>query len=317
MYQRFYNLNELPFSNELDLRFQYLSESYQECLSRLIYGLHQGKGFVLLTGNSGSGKTYLIHIFLKKLVDVKHVALVSGQNLSAFELLRAICRNLNLSGSGTKEELILRLNQFLVCRREDNEKVLIIIDDAHHLKSEVLEEIRLLSNFETGSHKLISIFLVGRNQLRDTLNLTSLRQLKQRISVDARVDGFSLVHTRNYIRQRLDVVAFGDSELFSESAVRKLYELSGGVPGMINRMCDMAMMLGYFQNQKVIPEQIVKQVKLLLAHQEQDEPEFEIDAGEIHLPMNENKSVNRSYARWTAGILALIFSILFVLELIL
>ena len=246
MYEAFYGLREKPFALSPDPRYLFLAESHREALAHLLYGIEQGEGFIAITGEVGTGKTTLCRTLLRRLGGETEVAFIFNPELSAFELLQSICHELGIPVEGrSRRELMTQLNEFLLARRREGRRVLLIVDEAQNLSPEALEEIRLLSNLETETSKLIQILLLGQPELDEKLESPELRQLKQRITVRWKLRPLSARETRDYVRHRLRVAAGAERELFTEAALREIHLRTGGIPRLVNVLCDRALVAGY------------------------------------------------------------------------
>jgi general secretion pathway protein A len=247
MYTEFYGLREKPFSLSPDPRFLFLSDSHREALAHLLYGIEQGEGFIAITGEVGTGKTTLCRTLLQRIEPGSEVAFLFNPQLSGVELLQAINAELGLETEGkTRRELMDQLNRFLLVKRQEGRRVLLLIDEAQNLEREALEQVRLLSNLETDTSKLIQIILIAQPELDAMLERPELRQLRQRINVRWRLRPLSASETRDYVRHRLRVAAGGPrGDIFSDLALREIHRRSGGVPRIINRLCDRALLAGF------------------------------------------------------------------------
>ena len=249
MYTEFYGLREKPFSLSPDPRFLFLSDSHREALAHLLYGIEQGEGFIAITGEVGTGKTTLCRTLLQRLEPGSEVAFLFNPQLSGLELLQAIDAEFGLEIEGkSRRELMDQLNRFLLTKRQEGRRVLLLIDEAQNLEREALEQVRLLSNLETDTTKLIQIILLAQPELDVQLETPELRQLRQRINVRWRLGPLSQAETREYVRHRLRVAAGSTREIFSELALREIHRRSGGVPRVINRLCDRALLAGFATN---------------------------------------------------------------------
>jgi len=253
MYTEFYGLREKPFSLSPDPRFLFLSDSHREALAHLLYGIEQGEGFIAITGEVGTGKTTLCRTLLQRLEPGSEVAFLFNPQLSGLELLQAIDAEFGLETEGkTRRELLDQLNRFLLTKRQEGRRVLLLIDEAQNLEREALEQVRLLSNLETDTTKLIQIILIAQPELDAMLERPELRQLRQRINVRWRLRPLSQSETRDYVRHRLRVAAGGPREIFTDFALREIHRRAGGVPRVINRLCDRALLAGYAEGAKEI-----------------------------------------------------------------
>ena len=263
MYEKFYGLNEPPFQLTPDPRFLYMSSSHQEAYAQLALGLRMRRGFIVLSGEVGTGKTTLIRAIMQELDSDTQVALIFHTLLSARGLLQNICNEfgINTEGLSEKSDYILRLHEFLTDLYGRGGNAVLIIDEAHNLKEDVLEEIRLLSNLETPDSKLIQICLVGQPELLETLARPQLRQLNQRISLRFRLTNLNAEETSEYIRHRLNVAGLQIlGELFTRDAMHQVYEATRGVPRKINILCENALVMGYVKGVKQIGPAIVEAV---------------------------------------------------------
>jgi general secretion pathway protein A len=247
MYTAFFGLREKPFALSPDPRFLFLSAAHREALAHLLYGIEQGEGFIAVTGEVGTGKTTLCRTLLRRLGPEVEVAFLFNPKLSARELLEAILVELGLEKRGASaRELVEELNHFLLERRQQGRRVLLIIDEAQGLAPDTLEQIRLLSNLETETQKLIQILLLGQPELDVMLESEELRQLRQRIAVRWRLAPLSREETQEYVRHRLRVSAGGDRDhLFAEPALRDIFRRSQGVPRVVNLLCDRALLSAF------------------------------------------------------------------------
>lgn len=259
MYTHYFNFTELPFSIAPDPHFVYMSARHKEGLAHLLYGITDGGGFVALTGEVGTGKTTLCHCLLQELPDNIEIALILNPKLNAIELLANICDELFISYNKERQSLknlVDALNRYLLDAHAAGRRIVLLIDEAQNLSREVLEQIRLLTNLETSKTKLLQIILVGQPELQQLLSSRDLRQLNQRITARYHLLPLSLAETRAYIRHRLFVCG-GNPNLFKESAIKRIFKLSSGIPRVINIICDRALLGAYAENAKMINVAIV------------------------------------------------------------
>jgi general secretion pathway protein A len=246
MYTEFYGLKAKPFSLTPDPRFLFLSESHREALAHLLYGIEQGEGFIAITGEVGTGKTTLFRSLLQQLGPNTEVAFVFNPILSGEELLRTVSIEFGLITQGySRADLNDQLNQFLLQTSREGRRALLVVDEAQNLDPATLEEIRLLSNLETSSSKLIQIVLLGQPELDELLDSRELRQLRQRITVRWSLSPLNTAETREYVRHRLRVAAGRECNLFTDKALREVQRRARGIPRLINVLCDRAMLVGY------------------------------------------------------------------------
>jgi general secretion pathway protein A len=246
MYTAFYGLREKPFALSPDPKFLFLAESHREALAHLLYGIEQGEGFIAITGEVGTGKTTLCRTLLQRLGADTEVAFLFNPKLSPLELLQAIHDELGLSGAGDSwRALGEELNRFLLDKKREGRRVLLIVDEAQNLELETLEQIRLLSNLETETSKLIQIVMLGQPELDEKLERPELRQLRQRITVRWRLAPLSAPETAEYVQHRLRIASGAERSIFSAPALRELWRRTGGVPRLVNVLCDRALLASY------------------------------------------------------------------------
>jgi len=244
VYPKYFGLKEPSFSIAPDPHYLFLSDQHREALAHLLYGANESGGFVLLTGEVGTGKTTVCRAFLEQLPEGVDVALVLNPVQSPNELLTNICEEFRIElphGRRSNKVLIDALNGFLLHAYANGRRPLLIIDEAQNLPRQALEQIRLLTNLETTKHKLLQIFLIGQPELRRLLETQALRQLDQRITARFHLTPLDLEETGDYIRHRL-AVAGVDRPLFTARAIRRIHEYSGGIPRVINILCDRALL---------------------------------------------------------------------------
>lgn len=250
MYCKYFDFTEKPFTVTPNPRFVFLSKNHQEAFAHLIYGINGHAGFIELTGEIGTGKTTVLRSLLGQLDDkIYTTALIFNPCLSAIELLRSINREYGIAGDGlTDAELLQELNRFLVMEKRAGRTVVLVIDEAQNLEPSVLERIRLLSNLETDTDKLIQIVLAGQPELAQLLEKRELRQLSQRITVRYHLRSMDFADTRAYIRHRLTMAASGLAPNFMPAALRLIFRFSKGTPRLINILCDRALLIAYTED---------------------------------------------------------------------
>lgn len=260
MYTEFFKLNESPFSLTPDPRYLFMSERHREGLAHLLYGVQQPGGFVMLTGDVGSGKTTLCRCLVKQLPPETDVALILNPRLTVIELLATVCDELRIpypAETGSVKVLIDALNQRLLESHARGRRTVLLIDEAQNLSEEVLEQIRLLTNLETSKEKLLQIILVGQPELLAILKREKLRQLAQRITARYHLLALTRKETYAYVQHRL-LVSGRQDPLFNRGAMRCVYRLSRGVPRVINIICDRALLGAYALDKRRITASIVR-----------------------------------------------------------
>ncbi|HLA76477.1 MAG TPA: AAA family ATPase [Vicinamibacteria bacterium] len=260
MYESHYGFSEKPFNLTPDPKYLYLSERHTEALAHLEYGRRERGGFILITGEVGTGKTTLARCFLSRLDTTTATAFVIYPALTAEELLRSTLEDLHVpvTGSSLKDH-VDALHRFLLQARREGREVVLLIDEAQDLSAEVLEQVRLISNLETDTEKLIQIVLMGQSELNEMLARRELRQLAQRITARAHLGSLSRREAEDYIRHRM-VVAGGEGKAsFTPEALTAVHAASGGVPRLINVLCDRALLAGYVQGVRVVTAAMVRQ----------------------------------------------------------
>lgn len=269
---RFFGISDTPFSIAPDPRYLFLSDKHQEALAHLLYGITTEGGFIVLTGEVGTGKTTVCRSILKQVPDKTDVAFIINPRLNATELLMAICDELGVlynPGEQTNKLLIDVLTEYLLESHARGRHNLLIIDEAQNLSADVLEQIRLLTNLETDHKKLLQLALIGQPELADMLATDELRQLSQRVTARYHLHALTKDETASYIAHRLSVAGFV-GPLFTPSALRRIYRATGGVPRLINILCERCMLGAYVQERRSIGATLVKQ-----AAAELEEPELQ------------------------------------------
>jgi general secretion pathway protein A len=254
MYEEFYGFRDNPFRLTPDPDYLFLSTNHQEALGHLLFGIREGSGVVVITGEIGAGKTTLLRTLVRNLDDTTIIAYIFNPALSAVELLQTINTDLGLPASSTsKKELIDDLNRFLLAQQAAKRRVVVIIDEAQDLEPGVLEQLRLLSNLETEREKLLQIVLVGQPELRDTLARPELAQLDQRVTLRWHLGPLEEEETAAYVRHRIRVASEGREPVqFSARALSTTYRISKGIPRVINVLCHRALLIAYTREERRI-----------------------------------------------------------------
>ncbi|WP_101758623.1 ExeA family protein [Oceanicoccus sp. KOV_DT_Chl] len=274
MYHRYFGLKEEPFSIAVNPRYLFMSARHRDALAHLLYGVGAGGGFILLTGEVGTGKTTVNRCLLEQLPDTTDIALILNPALNAVELLATACDEFQLQYTPGEQSLKIltdKLHQFLLSNHAKGRNTVLLIDEAQHLQFEVLEQIRLLTNLETNTKKLLQIILVGQPELRTLLNKPELRQLAQRITARYQLKPLNLEETEAYIRHRLQVAGLPANQiLFPKKVVKGIHKVSRGVPRIINVLCDRMLLGTYGQNKTVVDNAMLKQSIVEVMGEEED-----------------------------------------------
>ncbi len=262
MYKSFFGLKENPFNVNPDPRFLYLTKQIEEALTGLMYGIQTRKGFITLTGEVGTGKTTLIN----RLLDWLHhrnarTAFLFNSRMNSNQLFDFILAEFDIPcESKSKSQQLLKLNQWLLDRYRAGETVVLIIDEAQNLTYPVLEEIRLLTNLETSTEKLLQIVLSGQPELEERLRLPQLRQLRQRIMLRCKTSPLTKEQTRDYVIERLRIAGSSGEAVFSDQAVDAIYIYSLGIPRVVNLLCEHSLVNGFVEQERPILPKIVEDV---------------------------------------------------------
>lgn len=255
MYKEHFGLKETPFSIAPDPRYLFLSEGHREALAHLEYGMRGGGGgFVLLTGEVGTGKTTVCRCLLEKIPDDSEVAFILNPKVTAEELLATVCDEFGIrypEGNRSIKNFVDRINEFLLDARARGRKTVLIIEEAQNLGFDVLEQLRLLTNLETNQAKLLQIIMIGQPELRDMVARPEFRQLAQRITARYHLGPLTREEVSSYVAHRLSV-AGGHARLFPSSTIRKIFRLTGGVPRLINVVCDRALLGAYVEGKDAV-----------------------------------------------------------------
>jgi general secretion pathway protein A len=263
MYKNFYGLQKNPFEITPDPAFLFATKRHNEALATLYYGVRRQKGFVVLTGEVGTGKTLLVRSLLQLLkVSNVNYAYVFNSRLGPIEFLQYVAGDFGLQASGkNKSELLLELSSFVISRFQKGLTTVLVVDEAHHLLPDVLEEIRLLTNLETTQEKLLQILLVGQPELDDKLDSIGLRQLKQRIALRSQLQPLELEETYGYIRKRMAVAGSRDPDfVFPMETVLEVHRHSRGIPRLINTICENALVHGFARQLTQLTPGTVEQI---------------------------------------------------------
>jgi general secretion pathway protein A len=257
MYLDFFQLREAPFRITPDPRYLYFTASHRAAFDHVVYGVTERKGFVELTGEVGCGKTTICRAVLNQLGTSVKSALILNPYLNGSQLLRAIVTDFGLEAPRDRLGQLAALNHFLLQQSAAGCNVVLMIDEAQDLSMKTMEQVRLLSNLETANQKLIQIVLAGQPELKKRLALPELRQLRQRITVRAHIQPLAAEDVGGYIAHRLQTAGASADVFFDDAACARVARYSGGVPRMINAVCDYALMAGYTLNVRILTEACV------------------------------------------------------------
>lgn len=265
MYKSFFHLARNPFELTPDPAFLYSTNQHNEALASLYYGVRRHRGIVVVTGQVGTGKTLLLRCLLRQLKQSGNVACsyVFNSLLTPIEFLEYIVADFGLpTADKDKSELLLDLSRYLASRGSKQLTTMLIVDEAHHLSEEVLEEVRLLTNLETAEDKLLQVVLVGQPELDAKLKSPSLRQLRQRVALRARLDRLDENETRGYVERRLQVAGASteSGELFPDQTIDAIYSYSGGFPRVINTICENALITAYARRMRSVTPEVIELV---------------------------------------------------------
>ena len=261
MYKEFYGLKELPFALTPDPRFIYFTPSHTEAMANLHYGIESGKGLIVVTGEVGTGKTTILRWMMQRLDRTVLVGYIFNPRLTVPEFYQHVARLFDVQEWENKSELLFSLGRNLEARHARGLRTVLIIDEAHGLSTSVLEEIRLLSNFESDSAKQLQIVLTGQPELRDVLNNPDLRQLKQRVALRCEIKPLpNIEETERYIKARLLVAGAARTDIFSPGAIDYIFRCAAGIPRQINNLCDNALLTGYASELHTISRALIEEV---------------------------------------------------------
>ena len=261
MYKDYFGFKESPFSIAPNPRYLYMSKMHQEALAHLVYGATSEGCITLLTGEVGTGKTTISRYFLKRLPKDTDIAVIINPKLTVDELLSTICDEFRITvptDAPTTKDYIDSLNHYLLEAHSSGRQAVLMIDEAQNLELEVLEMLRLLTNLETDKRKLLRIFLLGQSELSSILARPDLEQIGQRITGRYHIKGLKRDDVSAYISHRIAVAGGGRMQLFSKGAVKEIFEISRGIPRLINSLCDCALLGAYSENKDVVGKKIIK-----------------------------------------------------------
>jgi general secretion pathway protein A len=260
MYQQFYRLRDIPFSLAPDPKYLFRTESLLEVFANLQYGIEHGKGIVVVTGEVGTGETTVLRSMLQSLDRSVLAAYIFNPLLSTSEFFDLLAGEFRLRNEQSKSAMLRLLGYVLTSRQAQGLRTVLVVDEAHLLPPHLLEEIRLLLNFETNREKLLQVILCGQPELHRLLSQPELRQLKQRVSLKCSIKPLTARETNEYIRWRLRIAGATNEALFEPEAVRMIHRYSGGIPRIINNICDNALLTGYGESSQTVTPAIIKDV---------------------------------------------------------
>jgi len=259
MYETFYQLKEKPFSVTPDTKYFFKSEEHEEALSSLLYSIQERRGFVVITGEIGAGKTTTWRQLLNELDKTTKIALILNTHLTPKQMIMAILDEFEIpfKEDWPKVKMLNQLNRFLLEQISLGINVVLIIDEAQNLPLSVLEEVRMLSNLETEKEKLIQIILMGQPELRDLLGQKELKQLRQRVQISFHIYPLVKHEVLEYIAHRLKVAGANGTPIFDEGALSAIYDYTKGIPRLINALCDRALLNGFISDKRLIDAQLI------------------------------------------------------------
>jgi type II secretory pathway predicted ATPase ExeA len=262
MYKSFFGLKENPFNVNPDPHFLYQTQEIQEALACLTYGINRRRGFILLSGEVGTGKTTILNKLLEHLRGERvATAFIFNPRLSVNQFLHFMLADFGIScESRMKSQVLLQLNQWLLERYRAGETAVLIVDEAHNLPLEVFEEIRLLTNLETSTEKLLQIVLSGQPEIEKLINQPALRQLRQRITLRCKMTPLTLQDTQGYISERLRIAGANGDPIFNPDALKMVYRYSGGIPRVINLLCEHALITAFAEEQRPVLAETIRAV---------------------------------------------------------
>lgn len=288
MYESFYRLTAKPFSLNPDPKFFFGSKGHKRAMSYLEYGLHQGEGFIVITGEVGAGKTTLVRNLFRKMDTANLVAaqLVSTQ-LDAEDTLRMVAASFGLEHEeAPKAVLLKRLEAFLTSCREQDKRALLVVDEAQNLTPRAVEELRMLSNYQAADSSLLQTFLLGQPEFRVTMQSAGMTQLRQRVIASYHLGPLDAEETRGYVEHRLHTVGWTDDPSFADTAFNEIFTFSGGIPRKINTLCDRLMLMGYIEEKHQFGvaeiKEVIADIQREMAYPEyQDSPQTATGQGKL------------------------------------
>ena len=262
MYESFFGLKEKPFRMTPDPRYFYASAKHTDALNHMVYAIEERRGFVVITGEIGSGKTTLSRVLFQKLDPCTKTAIIRNTHLTAKDLVAAVAEELEIPfrPGSTKTQIIGRFNEYLIDQLRENNNVVLLIDEAQNLKPHVLEEVRMLSNLETETDKLIQIILMGQPELKSKIWLKDLTQLRQRVTLHYHLGPLDAAETSGYVQHRLHVAGANGAPIFDDAALKRVFAHTQGTPRLINGLCDRALLTGFVNETATIGAPIIEEV---------------------------------------------------------
>lgn len=261
MYKEYYGLGDKPFNLTPDPDYLFMSRGHEEAYTHLEYAIAEQKGFVVITGEIGSGKTTLVHYFLNRIPGDVEYGLINQTMVQPREFVKMVCREFDLSVDGLDKTGMLNLfHEFLIEKFGERKRVVLIVDEAQNLPAATLEELRMLSNLESAKHHLIQIILLGQPELKQKLRSRRLEQFTQRVTVYWHLAGMDRDEVEQYIRHRLHIAGARENTIFNSEAIEAIFKHSRGIPRLINILCDSALVHGYADDRKIIDGACIEEV---------------------------------------------------------